>query len=187
MAYLGSPALGDKVRFGAPTPGPSPAGGGSDVRLPHLKSVPPHFTFGPLVAAYTQYSILKMWPPLLVFGPSFWFLALLAAKSWRRACPTQLVHDSRDAKSELGVNGRRKRTRAPHIVLSGPVWKLYVIATSQNWRQDLWILQIITMVELRVESFCVKLLSLWNFGHDWTFKLLYYDTPNCGIRWNCSN
>jgi len=24
--------------------------------------------------------------PLLVFGPSFWFLAPPAAKSWRRAC-----------------------------------------------------------------------------------------------------
>jgi len=41
---------------------------------PHLKSVPPHFTFGPPVAAYIQHCILKIWPPLLVFGPSFWFL-----------------------------------------------------------------------------------------------------------------
>ena len=61
------------------------SGGGSVARAPHLKSVPPHFTFGQLVAAYIQYCILKMWPPsgfwplLLVFGP-------LAAKSWRRAC-----------------------------------------------------------------------------------------------------
>ena len=45
-----------------------------------------HFTFGPLVAAYIQYCIFKMWPP-------FWFLAPLsgfcppAAKSWRRAWP----------------------------------------------------------------------------------------------------
>jgi len=37
----------------------------------------PHFTFGPPVATYIQYCILKMWPPLLVFGPSFWFLAPL--------------------------------------------------------------------------------------------------------------
>jgi len=41
---------------------------GSGARLSHLKSVPPHFTFGPLVAAYIQYRISKMWPPLLVFG-----------------------------------------------------------------------------------------------------------------------
>ena len=41
----------------------------SGARLPHLKSVPPHFTFGPLVAAYIQYSNLKMCPPLLGFGP----------------------------------------------------------------------------------------------------------------------
>jgi len=27
---------------------------------------PPHFTFGPLVSAYIQYSIIKMWPPLLL-------------------------------------------------------------------------------------------------------------------------
>jgi len=29
---------------------------------------PPHFTFGPPVAAYIQYCILNMWPP-------FWFLS----------------------------------------------------------------------------------------------------------------
>ena len=29
---------------------------------------------------------LKNVPPLLVLGPSFWFLAPPAAKSWRRAC-----------------------------------------------------------------------------------------------------
>ena len=60
------------------------SGGGSGARLPHLKSVPPHFTFGPPVAAYIQYCILRMCPPSgslplhLVFGPP-------AAKSWRRA------------------------------------------------------------------------------------------------------
>ena len=39
------------------------SGGGSGARPPHLKSVSPHFTFGPLAAAYIQYSIFKMWPP----------------------------------------------------------------------------------------------------------------------------
>ena len=58
--------------------------GSSGARPPHLKSVPPYFTFGPLVAPYIQYSVLKMWPPLLVFGPSIWFLTNSAAKSWRR-------------------------------------------------------------------------------------------------------
>jgi len=49
--------------------------GASGARPPHLKSVPPHFTFGPPVAAYIQYCILKIWSPsvfwplLLVFGP----------------------------------------------------------------------------------------------------------------------
>ena len=51
--------------------------GGSGTRPPHLKFVSPHFTFGPLVAGYVQYSILKMWPPLLGFCPSYWFLAPL--------------------------------------------------------------------------------------------------------------
>jgi len=37
--------------------------------------MPPHFTFGPPVAAYIQYCIFKMCPPP-------------AAKSWRRACLT---------------------------------------------------------------------------------------------------
>jgi len=46
----------------------------------------PHFTFGPPVATYIQYCILKMCTPLLFFGPSFWFLGPPAAKSWRRAC-----------------------------------------------------------------------------------------------------
>ena len=55
------------------------ASGGLVVPDPHLKSVHPNFTFGLLVAAYIQYSILKMWHP-------FWFLAPLAAKFWRRAC-----------------------------------------------------------------------------------------------------
>ena len=45
---------------------------------PHLKSVPPHFAFGPPVVTYIQYCILKR-------GPPFWFLAPPAAKSWRRA------------------------------------------------------------------------------------------------------
>jgi len=42
--------------------GPSPAGG-QWCPAPHLKPVPPHFTFGPLVATYIQYCILKMCPP----------------------------------------------------------------------------------------------------------------------------
>ena len=41
--------------------------GASDAQPP-LEICAPHFPFGPLVAAYIQYSILKMWPP-------FWFLA----------------------------------------------------------------------------------------------------------------
>ena len=61
------------------------SGGASGARPPHLKSVHPHFTFGPLFAAYIQYSILKTCPP-----SGFWLLLVVfappAAKSWRRAC-----------------------------------------------------------------------------------------------------
>jgi len=60
------------------------SGGASGARHPDLKSVPPHFTFGPPFATYIQYCIFKMWHPfwfwplLLVlappgFGPSLWF------------------------------------------------------------------------------------------------------------------
>jgi len=38
---------------------------------PPFEICAPHFTLGPLFAAYIQYSILKMWPP-------FWFLAPLS-------------------------------------------------------------------------------------------------------------
>jgi len=41
--------------------------GASGARPLHIKSVSPHFMFGPSVAAYIQYCILKMCPP-------FWFL-----------------------------------------------------------------------------------------------------------------
>ena len=49
--------------------GPSPTGGPVVPAPPHLKSVPPHFTFGPPVAAYIQYCILKMCPPPSGFWP----------------------------------------------------------------------------------------------------------------------
>jgi len=48
------------------------SGGGSGARTPHLTSVPPHLTFGPPLAAYIQYYILKMWPP-----SGFWPLLLV--------------------------------------------------------------------------------------------------------------
>jgi len=59
--------------------------GGSGARHPIFEICAHHFTFGLLVAACIQCSVLKMWPPLLVFGSSFWFLPP-AAKSWRWAC-----------------------------------------------------------------------------------------------------
>jgi len=52
--------------------GPSPAGG------PVVPGTPfeigaPHLTFGPPVAAYIQYCILKMWPPFWFWAPPFGF------------------------------------------------------------------------------------------------------------------
>ena len=52
-------------------PGPSTAGGGQWCPAPPFEIGAPHFTFGPQVAAYIQYCILKTWPSLLVFGPLF--------------------------------------------------------------------------------------------------------------------
>ena len=48
--------------------GPSPAGG-QVVPGPPFEICGPHFTFGPLVAAYIQYSILKMWHPSGFWAP----------------------------------------------------------------------------------------------------------------------
>jgi len=54
------------------------ASGGPVVPVPHLKSVPPHFTFGPPVAAYINTVFLKcdppsgFWPLLLVFGSPYY-------------------------------------------------------------------------------------------------------------------
>jgi len=36
-----------------------------------------------------------------------------------------------------------------HIVFAKPVWKLSVIVTSQIWRQDLWILEIINYCRVK--------------------------------------
>jgi len=44
----------------------------------------------PPVAAYIQYCVWNMWPPLLGFGPT-------AAKSWRRACSCDKTTDGKMA------------------------------------------------------------------------------------------
>jgi len=51
--------------------------------------------------------------------------------------PTQPFRGSIDAKSELGVKGRRELTGALLIIVSRPVCKLHTTVTSQNWCQDL--------------------------------------------------
>jgi len=67
------------------------SGGASGARTPHLKSVPPHFTFGPLVAAYIQYCILKMWSPLLVLAPPSGFWPPLLLNPGDGPAPTAVV------------------------------------------------------------------------------------------------
>jgi len=59
--------------------GSSPAGGGQWCPAPPFEIGAPHFRFSPLVAAYIQYCILKMWPPFCFFSPSsgFWHQLLL--------------------------------------------------------------------------------------------------------------
>jgi len=51
--------------------GTSPAGGAMVPGPPFEIGAPPFHVWPPPVAAYTQYCILKMWPPRLVFGLSF--------------------------------------------------------------------------------------------------------------------
>ena len=71
--------------------------------------------FGPPVAAYIQYCILKMSPSLLIFGPSFSFLPPPAATSWRRACKRRHVEpcicDSQECDGEKrGVGAHPQKT-----------------------------------------------------------------------------
>jgi len=46
--------------------------------------------------------------------------------------PTQSVRGSTGATNELGVSGRRKLSRAPHIVVSRLVRKFHMTVTSRN-------------------------------------------------------
>jgi len=52
---------------------------------PPFEICTPHFTFGPLVAAYIQYSIFKMWPPFCFLAPpsDFWPPLLLNPGNWQ--------------------------------------------------------------------------------------------------------
>ena len=75
----------------------------------------PHLTFGSPVAAYIPYCISKMWPPLLVFGPSFWFLAPPAAKSWR---PAWLLVDT-ESKIFVTITKTELKQQFLHILVKG--------------------------------------------------------------------
>ena len=92
--------------------------------------------------------------------------------------PTQPVHGSKDAKSELGVKGLRKLTRVSHIVVSRPFENLtcrhvFDVRTFETWKS-------LIVIKLRIQSFRVKPSPLWNVGHGSTFKPLSCDIPNCG-------
>jgi len=68
---------------------------------------------------------------------------------------TQSVCGSTDTMNELGVQGRRKLNWTSHIVVSRLVWKFHITVTSRNWRQNLWILEIVKL-SWRIESFRVE-------------------------------
>ena len=85
-------------------------------------------------------------PPPMVIDPVAYLGFPAPGGKLSFGAPTQPVHGSIDAKNELGYGGVESWlgpcNRLP-IVVSRPVWKLPVIVTSQNWRQDFWILEII--------------------------------------------
>ena len=58
--------------------------GGPVVPGPPFEICAPHFTFDPWLL-HTSNTVFQKCGPLLGFGPSLWFLASPAAKSWRRA------------------------------------------------------------------------------------------------------
>jgi len=60
--------------------------GASGARAPHLKSVLPHFTFGPPFATYIQILYFKNVAPPSGFRPLLLVFDPPAAKSCRRAC-----------------------------------------------------------------------------------------------------
>ena len=81
-----------------------------------------------------------------------------------------------------GVEGWLGPCNRLHIFVSRPVWKLPVIdvGTFESWKS-------LTTVNLIVSREAIP-SEVWNVGHDWTFKLFYYDTPDCGNTFsNCSN
>ena len=65
--------------------GSSPAGGPVVPGLPIWNRCPP-FQVWPTGFCIHPILYIKNVPPLLVYGPSFWFLAPPAAKYWRLAC-----------------------------------------------------------------------------------------------------
>ena len=105
--------------------------------------------------------------------------------------PTQSVHDSMDAKNELGVRGVESwlgPCNHLHIIVSRPVWKLPAIVTSQNWRQDLSILEIINyrrVKNLTASREAILSEILVTIEHSNYFITTH---PDCGNTFlNCSN
>jgi len=56
--------------------------------------------------------------------------------------PSQPVRGNINAKSDLGVMGRGKLTRAPHTIVSRPAWNFNMAVKSQSLRYELSILKI---------------------------------------------
>jgi len=68
------------------------SGGAGGARPLHLKSVPPHFRFGPPVAAHIQYCILKMCPPPSGFWPPCCYILATGLKESECDIPHQQQH-----------------------------------------------------------------------------------------------
>ena len=89
---------------------------------------------------------------------------------------TQPLPESIDSKSELRIKGCRKLTRAPHEWLFLDLFENFIWL----WRQDFWIVETINYrrVKILIVSRSYIQVPISNFGHEWTFKLLYCDIPN---------
>ena len=122
--------------------------GASGARPPHMKSVPPLFHVW--LAAYIQYCIFKMWPPLLVFWPSICFLARPAAKFWRQACnqrlnfaalPANFTTSRHCSNGWARVKSERTYSREPLLrTIFFDSRHLQIARGRPTWNENIWTL-----------------------------------------------
>ena len=100
--------------------------GGSGARPPPIWNLcPPISRLDPGCSIHPiQY--FKNEAPLLVFGPSFWFLASPAATSWRRACS--------DVTIEVSVKGGKRFWRVPTFLAHLKGAHLPTLRKNEKWK-----------------------------------------------------